>query len=209
MSITVKPADADRAKNYANAPAQILKFQHRDGSITAPDPADFGEEHLPADPQRAALWERAPAENVKYMFPDGSVRDGEGNTEASGGGSGGGVTPGQVNSAINTHNQNAGPTAPTHPDIRQAVTDETTRATNAEAGLQTQINTINASPYLHAQNTASAVWTIPHNLGKQFVDVQIIDNTGTTSEAEITYTSANIVTLNFSIPMTGSAIIRR
>jgi len=63
--------------------------------------------------------------------------------------------------------------------------------------------------YTHTQNTASAVWTIPHNLGQQFVDVQIIDNAGITSTADIAYTGIDVITITFSVPMTGTAIIRR
>ena len=80
---------------------------------------------------------------------------------------------------------------------------------DADSVFQTQINDINASPYTHQQNTATAVWPIPHNLGVRLVSVQIIDGGGSDALADIDYTSENIVTLTFSIPITGTAIIRR
>jgi hypothetical protein len=60
-----------------------------------------------------------------------------------------------------------------------------------------------------AQNTAATVWVIPHNLGKLYVDVQLIDNVGNTCTADIEYTSINVVTVTFSVAMTGTAVIRR
>ena len=205
MSIQVLPPDTSRKGLHDRAPAKPLKFLHGDGSVTAPDPTMFGDELLPPDSSRAATYANAPAEPVKYLFPDGSVRDGQGLSEGIEGAGTGGVTMAQVNNAINAHN--ASGTA--HADIRQAITNETARATTAEANLQTQVNTINASPFTFSQNTAAAVWTIPHNLGKQFVSVQLFDSAGVESETDIVYTSANIVTVIWPVPMVGRAIIRR
>jgi hypothetical protein len=91
-NIIVLPPDANRKGVYDRAAAIPLKFLHGDGSVTSPDPTQFGEEILPPNAQRAIIYERATAESVKYLFPDGSVRDGEGLTEASTGGGGMGGT---------------------------------------------------------------------------------------------------------------------
>ena len=63
--------------------------------------------------------------------------------------------------------------------------------------------------YTHTQSMAATVWTIPHNLNKQFVSVQLIDYVGNTCTADIVYTGANVVTVTFAVPMTGTAIIRQ
>ena len=61
--------------------------------------------------------------------------------------------------------------------------------------------------YEHTQNIAAAVWTIPHNLGQQFVAVRVNDFSGTEMIPEIEYTSANVVTLLFAAPRQGVAQI--
>jgi len=62
--------------------------------------------------------------------------------------------------------------------------------------------------HTHTQNIAASTWTIPHNLNHRHVNVQIVDNAGNTIKCDVDYTSANIVTLSFSIPLAGTAIIR-
>ena len=61
----------------------------------------------------------------------------------------------------------------------------------------------------HVQSVAAAVWTIPHNLGKQYVDVLIIDSTGKPCSADVDYVNVNVTVITFSIPVAGTAIIRR
>ena len=63
--------------------------------------------------------------------------------------------------------------------------------------------------HTHIQNTASDTWTITHNLDRRYVSVQIIDSSGKTVWANIEYTNINTVTLGFTVPIVGVAIIRR
>jgi len=63
--------------------------------------------------------------------------------------------------------------------------------------------------YKHVQNTASAVWIIPHNLNFQFVGVRVNDFEGNILIPDIEYTSANVVTLTFFMPVQGTATIAK
>jgi len=63
------------------------------------------------------------------------------------------------------------------------------------------------SAYTHTQNIAASVWTIPHNLGQQFVGVRVNDFAGNILIPDVDYTSANIVTLAFFMPVSGTAQI--
>jgi hypothetical protein len=85
----ILPPNEKRAQNWDDEPLVPLKYQHSDGSVTAPD--TFGTQILPPSPVRAAMYEKAKPESIKYLLPDGSVADGGGLIEMllSGGGSGG------------------------------------------------------------------------------------------------------------------------
>jgi hypothetical protein len=85
----VLPPNGSRAQNWDDVPLVPLKYQHSDGSITAPD--SFGEQVLPPSSTRAALYDKAKPESVKYLLPDGSAVDGGGLIEMilnNGGGGG-------------------------------------------------------------------------------------------------------------------------
>jgi len=108
--------------------------------------------------------------------------------ELFGGGIGGdGISLGQLNAAINTHNLSG----VSHADLRALIA------------------AINESPFTHSQNVAADIWTIPHNLGKQYVNVQLIDYAGNDCTADLDYTSVNVVTVIWPRSMAGTAIIRR
>ena len=58
--------------------------------------------------------------------------------------------------------------------------------------------------YIHVQNTPSATWTVPHNLGKK-PSVVIVDSADDVVYGEITYTDDNNITLTFSGAFSGKA----
>lgn len=58
--------------------------------------------------------------------------------------------------------------------------------------------------YEHSQGTASATWTITHNLGKK-VAVEVVNSAGSRVFPRISWTNANEVVLTFSAAMTGTA----
>lgn len=60
--------------------------------------------------------------------------------------------------------------------------------------------------YSHIQGTASATWTITHNLDF-YPNVTILDSAGTIVEGEIAYTSRNQVVLTFSAAFSGKAYL--
>ena len=60
--------------------------------------------------------------------------------------------------------------------------------------------------YAHTQGTASATWTIVHNLDF-FPNVTVVDSGGTIVEGEIAYTNRNQVVLTFSAAFSGKAYL--
>lgn len=60
--------------------------------------------------------------------------------------------------------------------------------------------------YEHTQGSASATWTIAHNLGFK-PNVTVVDSGGTICEGEITYTNSNSLTVTFSAGFSGKAYL--
>lgn len=60
--------------------------------------------------------------------------------------------------------------------------------------------------YHHNQTSASALWTINHNLGI-YPNVTVIGSDGSVVEGDIQFTSRNQVRLTFSQPITGNAYL--
>jgi hypothetical protein len=54
--------------------------------------------------------------------------------------------------------------------------------------------------------TASATWTITHNLGRH-PSVSLVDSAGTVFEAEVCYDSADQITVTLSAPTSGVAYL--
>jgi hypothetical protein len=64
--------------------------------------------------------------------------------------------------------------------------------------------TVGDKKYTHVQSSASATWTITHNLDKQPA-VSVVDSTDNVIICEVEYTSLNQVELRFSTPYSGKA----
>lgn len=60
--------------------------------------------------------------------------------------------------------------------------------------------------YVHDQMSASATWTIAHNLGK-YPSVTVMDSGGSVCEGTIVYDSINQITLTFSAAFAGIAYL--
>ena len=60
--------------------------------------------------------------------------------------------------------------------------------------------------YAHTQGTASATWTINHNLDF-YPNVTVVDSAGTIVEGEISYTTRNQVVLTFAASFSGKAYL--
>jgi hypothetical protein len=67
-------------------------------------------------------------------------------------------------------------------------------------GAQTQIF------YVHTQATASAVWTINHNLNGEPTAV-VLDSAGTQCEGTFSYPSKNQMVITFTGAFTGTAYV--
>lgn len=60
--------------------------------------------------------------------------------------------------------------------------------------------------FLHVQGTASAVWTITHNLGK-YPSVSVLDTLHEEIEAEVDHLDTNNTVVTFAGPTSGSATL--
>jgi hypothetical protein len=63
------------------------------------------------------------------------------------------------------------------------------------------------APVLFTQSIAASTWTITHNLGYKPL-VSMADSAGNAMFASVLHVSNNQLTINFSIPQTGSATLR-
>lgn len=61
--------------------------------------------------------------------------------------------------------------------------------------------------YTHTQATASASWTINHNLGYYPGGVSIVDSAGSKVYGDVTFISENQLVINFSSAFGGKAYI--
>ena len=60
--------------------------------------------------------------------------------------------------------------------------------------------------YVHTQASASAVWTINHNLGGQPTAV-VLDSAGTQCEGTFSYPSSNQMVITFTAAFSGTAYV--
>jgi hypothetical protein len=63
-----------------------------------------------------------------------------------------------------------------------------------------------ATSYTHTQGSASASWTITHNLGRK-VQVTLFTVGGVEMLGDITHTSTNVATVTFVSAVAGSALV--
>ena len=61
--------------------------------------------------------------------------------------------------------------------------------------------------YQHTQSSASATWTITHNLGYYPAGVAVVDSGGSTCLGDVTYLSVNALMVNFAAAFSGSAYL--
>lgn len=60
--------------------------------------------------------------------------------------------------------------------------------------------------YVHTQNSASATWTITHNLGG-FPNVTLVDSSGVMFEGDWVYLDANRIRVDLGVPQDGKAYL--
>jgi hypothetical protein len=60
--------------------------------------------------------------------------------------------------------------------------------------------------YVFTQSSPSATWNITHNLGRR-PSVTVVDSAGTVVIGEVTYTSDNALTIQFSAGFSGQAYL--
>jgi len=58
--------------------------------------------------------------------------------------------------------------------------------------------------YVHIQNVAATVWTVPHNMGK-FPSVSVVDSGNTEVEGDVIFIDVNTIELRFSSAFGGKA----
>lgn len=81
-----------------------------------------------------------------------------------------------------------------------------TLTTDQQTQARTNIGAVNDKTYDYTQSTASATWTIQHNLNK-YPSVSIVDSGGNVVMGEITYTDVNNLTITFSASFSGKAYL--
>ncbi len=86
----------------------------------------------------------------------------------------------------------AGPTGPTGP------TGATGPAGTSGAA---------AGTYVHTQSSASATWTVVHNLGYFPGGVSVVDSAGSKVYGDVTHTSTNQLVINFTAGFGGKVYI--
>ena len=63
------------------------------------------------------------------------------------------------------------------------------------------------SSYIHSQGVASSTWTVTHDLNTTNTWTQVKDSNGIVVQALVENTSANVITISFTTPITGTAIV--
>jgi hypothetical protein len=56
------------------------------------------------------------------------------------------------------------------------------------------------------QASAADIWNISHNLGR-YPSATVVDNAGRQIEPDLTYLDANLLRLDFTVPMSGTAYL--
>lgn len=99
-----------------------------------------------------------------------------------------------------------GSTTTTYVNDIISITTPTGTVDFGDSGTVTPVVIAPDLAYAHTQGTASATWTISHNLDF-YPNVTVIDSAGTIVEGEIAYTSRNQVVLTFSAAFSGKAYL--
>jgi hypothetical protein len=73
------------------------------------------------------------------------------------------------------------------------------------AELQAAVNALEET-YVFAQDTPASTWTVAHNLGR-FPSVSVVDSAGTAWEGDVTYDSADQLTIRFRGGFSGKAYL--
>ena len=77
---------------------------------------------------------------------------------------------------------------------------------NAQNYANSLIVSASSASFSHAQNVASASWTVNHNLGFN-PNVTVVDSSGSQVMGDIKHISANQLTINFNAGFSGSAYL--
>lgn len=142
----------------------------------------------------------------QHTMPDGRVFEWDGSiwVLVSGGGGGGGLTdPTTTKGDLIVRGASAITRLPVGANDQVLTADST-----AALGVAWKTGAAAAS-YTHVESPAADEWIIAHNLNFRYVNVQIVSDTGNTVIGDIDYVSTTQVDLNFSKPVSGTAIIRR
>jgi hypothetical protein len=88
--------------------------------------------------------------------------------------------------------------------VAATVTAETARAEAAEAALAAAVTV--GSTFTFSQAAPASTWTIVHNLGR-YPAVSVVDSANTQVEGDVTYVSANEITVAFASGFSGEAYL--
>lgn len=74
------------------------------------------------------------------------------------------------------------------------------------AGAGGTVTDVRPEKYEHSQVIPETVWKIEHKMGR-YPDIRVVDSIGREVEGAITYSSVDVVLLEFSIPISGTAYL--
>ena len=66
---------------------------------------------------------------------------------------------------------------------------------------------VGGGTYVHTQSSASATWTVAHNLGYFPGGVSVVDSAGSKVYGDVTHTSVNQLVINFTAGFGGKVYI--
>ena len=83
-------------------------------------------------------------------------------------------------------------------------------AVPTEKAVKTYVDSRVLSGYLHTQDTTATIWTVVHNIGSKYVNVEVIVNdksvAGTYDEPEIEFVSSTTLTCTFEVDTEGYCV---
>lgn len=101
-----------------------------------------------------------------------------------------------------------GPTGPAGVTFYPSVSDDGVLSWSNDGGLNNPdpVNLKSNTTYVHTQDTASATWSIVHNLNK-YPAIAIVDSAGSIVVGEVKYISSNEVQVYFNGAFSGKAYV--
>lgn len=83
-----------------------------------------------------------------------------------------------------------------------------TNPTDPTLGKWVEFKAGTSEGYKHEQTTPAATWSITHSLNNAYPDVRCYDSTGDEIFGDVSFVSANMITVTFCVPLAGTCYVR-